>query len=202
MYTKYSYKIIEFLLRHWTEEYNINQLSRNLKISAGGVHKILKSLVDKGVAVRKERGNATYFSVNLNDKEARKLSELVLLDSKGRILDSNPQAKVYAGDLEKGSQLARAIMLFGSILEKKTQAKDVDVLFLVDKKNVRKVEEFCLELSSIRPKKVIPVIMTVDDFVRNLRKKDELVLEILHTGVVIHGEEAIVEALGRLSNGF
>lgn len=201
MYTKYTYKIIEFLLRHRTEEYNINQLSRSLKISPGGVHKILKSLVLKGVAIRKERGNATYYSVNLNDKEAKKLSELVLLESRGSILTSNPQAKVYATDLEKGSQFAKAIILFGSILDKKTQAKDIDVLFLTDKKKVKKVEDFCMELSTIRPKKVIPVIMTVDDFVRNLRKKDEVILEILRTGVVIHGEETIIEALGRLSDG-
>jgi len=195
MYSKNTFRVIEFLLRNRTSEFNVNQIAKDLKMSLGGVHKILKSLFTKGIVAKEELGNATYYSMNLQDKEAKKLSELVLIEAKTRLLNSNSRAKVYASDLEKAGNFAKAMILFGSILDVKAKARDVDVLFLVEKKDVKKVEDFCLEISAIRPKQVIPMIMTVGDFQRNLKKADKVVAEILRKGIVLAGEDVIVNSL-------
>lgn len=48
------------------------------------------------------------------------------------------------------------IIMFGSVLRKK-DFNDVDVLFLTDK--AKEVSQFCLNISKIRAKPVIPLIL-------------------------------------------
>ena len=72
-------KIIEFLFRNIPNRYNVNQLSRELKISVGSAYKILKSLEKKSVLVSLKIGNGIYYVLNLDNKEAENVTELVLI---------------------------------------------------------------------------------------------------------------------------
>ncbi len=193
MFSRNTFKIVDFLLRN-IQEYNINETARELKISVGSAHKILKSLEEDKVIKAKKLGNAIYYRLNLESKEARKLSELVLIDSKGRALDSNPQASIYAKDLQGAEGFTKAAALFGSIVDKK-QAKDIDVLFITKRNAVKRVENFCLRLSSLRMRKIAPLIMTSNDLKNNIKKRDKVILDIFKKGIIIYGEDKIVEIL-------
>jgi DNA-binding Lrp family transcriptional regulator len=194
MLPKNTSKIIEFLLRNIAQQYNINQIANELKISVGSSHKILKKLENEKFVKCKALGNAIYYSLDLENRQTRKVTELVLIESKNGALQKNSRAKVYAKDLQQAEQFSKTIILFGSILEQK-EPEDVDVLFLVHKGNVRKVEDLCLRLSSLKPKKIIPLIMTAKDFTNNLKTQDVVVLDILKKGVVLYGEDNLVNAL-------
>lgn len=195
MYSKNASRIIEFLLRHIPEEFNVNQIARQLQISAGGAHHILKKLQNKEILNRRKAGNAIYYKLNLENSETRKIGELLLIESAHHTISSNPAARIYASDLENVSRIAYATILFGSILTRKEHARDVDVFFLVDRKTISTIEKMCIDLAKVRTKTIHPLFMTRSDFKRNIAKKDAVTSEILRTGSVISGENEIIDVL-------
>jgi len=195
MFSKNTLRVVEFLLRSSMEQYNINQVAREVRISPAGSYKILKNLEKNGILVSKKLGNAIYYSLDLSRKETQSLCELVLIENRKRVLDSNSYAKVYAGDMKDAEKFSSILILFGSILENK-KFRDVDVLFIVTKKDVKKVNDFCLKLSSVRPRQVTPLMMTEGDLKNNIRNKDKVVLDILRKGVVLHGEDRLIKLIG------
>lgn len=195
MLSRNSMRIIEFLLRNPAKQYNINQIARELKISVGSVHKILKTLESKNIIYSQKMGNAIFYRLKLENRETQKICEIVLIESKNKRLSSNAVAKVYAKDLETFEK-ANAMILFGSILEKKERAGDVDVLFVIkNKEDVKRVNDFCLEMSKTKTKPIVPLIMTEKDLKENIKKKDKVVLDILKSGIVLFGEDSIVRAI-------
>ncbi len=193
MNMKNTSKILGFLLRN-RELYNINQIARTLNLSVGSAHKILKSLEERNVVNIKELGNASYYNLNFKSQEAVKLIELILIEEKNNLLKENKIAKVYVQDIEKFN--AKCIILFGSILYKEEQAKDVDVLFLIkSKEEVKQINKFCLEISKIRTKKVNPLILLEEDLIENIKNQNKAIIDIIKSGIILKGEETFVKII-------
>jgi len=187
-------KIVEFLFRNIPNRFNVNQISRELKISVGSAYKILKSLEKKSVLVSRKIGNGIYYVLNLDNKEAENITELVLIESRNKSLSKNSHASIYAKDFKDGEKLSKAIILFGSILERK-DTKDVDILFIIDKGKSKAVEDFCMKLSNLRPKRTNPLLMTMADFKKNIKKQDKVIADILKKGIILFGEDAVIDIL-------
>lgn len=197
MYSKNTLEIMEFLLRNYSSEYNVNQIARRLKISVGSAHGIVKDLEKRKVLDARELGNAIYYRINFNNSEARKLCEIILLKGKEEALRKNAFAKIYSREIEK-FRYAKIIVLFGSVLVKKEKAGDVDVLFVIDKKDAGKVNEFCIEVSKTKTKSIVPLIMTYADLRKNIAGNKEVIRDIVKKGVVLFGESLFVRATGGL----
>ena len=187
-------KIIEYLVRNIPQRFNINQIARALDISVGSAYKILKSLTEKEIVISQGMGNAIYYNLDFNNNETKNLAELVLIENRNKVLSRNPQALIYAKDLQEMDKFSKAIILFGSIL-KKRDAKDVDALFVINKDMAKRIEDFCLELSSLRPKKINPLIMAAEDLKKNIKKQDKVIINILRKGVILLGEQEIIKIL-------
>ena len=186
-------RILSFLLRN-REQYNINQIARALDLSVGSAHKILKTLEENSVINAKELGNAKYYSLNFENHEALKYCELILTEEKNNLLKENKTAKVYAQDLERYN--AEIIILFGSVLSKEEQARDIDVLFIIkNKKEIKDINKLCLEISKIRTKKINPLIMLKEDLTQNIKNKNKATIEIIKNGIVLKGEENFVKSI-------
>jgi len=191
MWSKNSFKIFEYLLRNPVQKFNVNQIAKNLKLSVGSAFKILKEYEKKGILSSEKLANSIFYQFNYKNKEARKICELMLINIKNNTLKRNHLAAIYADELIKLK--AEAILLFGSILTKKEQAKDVDVLVIIkNKSEIKRISNFCLELSKIKTRPIIPLILTEKDLIG---QKDKAILEILKTGIVLTGEELIIKAL-------
>ena len=100
-------------------------------------------------------------------------------------------SKIYAEEIKKFEH-AELIILFGSILNNK-DFNDVDVLFINNKP--KEVTKFCLNLSKIRTKPVVPLILKKEDFIKEIKSKKEVVLNIIKTGIILRGESVFLEAL-------
>ena len=187
MISKNPKKIILYLLRN-LELSNINQISRKLDISVGSAFKILKSLEEKNIVLPSYLGNAKYYQINLKNEEAKKLCELILLEEKRTL---KGYAKLYSDELQKFNE-AETIILFGSVLANK-DFNDVDVLFVANKP--KEVVKFCLELSKIRTKPVVPLILKKGDLIKEIKDKKEVVLNIIKTGIILKGESIFVEVI-------
>ncbi|MBU0535784.1 MAG: hypothetical protein KKE20_02380 [Nanoarchaeota archaeon] len=188
MIPKNTAKIIMFLLRNTDEKHNINQIAKSVDISVGSSFKILKELEKSRIVSPERIGNARYYTLNLDSKETIKLCELLILEEKRR-LTGHP--KLYCESLQEFDK-AELIILFGSILKKK-EFNDVDALFVTDK--VKEVTDFCLELSRIRTKPVVPLILRKKDLIKELKGRKEAIISIIKEGIVIKGESVFIEVI-------
>ncbi len=187
MIPKNTKKILLYLLRN-LEIINMNQISKTLNISVGSAFKILKRLEEEKIVLSKKLGNATFYQVNLDNDEALKVCELLLLEEK-RNLKGYP--KIYSDEI-KNFENAELIVIFGSILNNR-EFNDVDVLFITNR--IKEVSSFCLHVSKIRMKPIVPLILNRGDFIREIKNKKEAILHILKTGIILKGESVFLKVI-------
>ena len=189
MMPKNTIKIMNFLLKNVEGlGYNINQLSKLNGISVGSAFKILKTLEKDNIILRKKISNASHYKLNLNNPETIKLCEILLLTEK-RNLKGYP--KIYADEIIKFGD-AKIVIIFGSILKGK-EFNDIDVLFVTNQ--TKKVNDFCLEISKVRIKPVVPLIMGQEDLIKAMKQRKEAILDMMKNGVVLKGESIFVEVI-------
>ena len=92
---------------------------------------------------------------------------------------------------------AELIIIFGSVLRGK-EFNDVDVLFLTNQ--TKKVTDFCLEISKVRTKPVVPLIMKKEDLIKAMKNKKEAILSMIKEGVVLRGESIFVEVIKNVNS--
>ena len=187
MIPKNTKKIILYLLRN-LELVNINQISKILDISVGSAFKILKDLDKNDIVMSSNLGNAKFYQINLNNEETIKWCEIFLSEERRNL---KGYSKIYAEEIQKFEN-AELIILFGSALTHK-DFNDVDVLFVTNKP--KEVTKFCLNLSKIRIKPVVPLILRKEDLIKEIKDKKEVVLNILKTGIILSGESALLGVL-------
>lgn len=194
MISKNTAKVIRYLLRN-TERtgYNINQIAKAVKISLGSSFKILKDLEKDKIVIAQNIGNALYCTLNLDNPETVKLCELLILEEKRHLTG---YAKLYSESLQEFDK-AELIILFGSVLAKR-EFNDVDVLFVTNK--VKEVNRFCLEMSKIRTKPVVPLILKKEDLVKEIKNRKEAILSIIKEGIVLKGESVFVDVIKNAKN--
>jgi len=184
-------RVMDFLVRNFKERNSINQIAKRLKLSPMGAYKILKKL-EMANAIKAEKiGNAVYYRANLDEEIGRKLAEFVLVQSEF----NNTFAKVYADDLKKLKDVALSCILYGSILKVGKEAKDVDALIIIEKKNYKKVSNKLADIQQIATKRIHDIRMTKEDLAKNLKKGNEAMIDMLSYGQVLWGADIIVEAI-------
>lgn|SRR3989338_3222958 len=189
MIPKNTAKIIRLLLKNIDKNgYNINQIARSIHISVGSSFKILKELEKNKIATSQVIGNGAYYHLNLDNPETIKLCEFLLLEEKRQL---KGYAKLYSESLQEFKK-AELIMLFGSILTKK-EFNDIDVLFIT--KNPKEVSDFCLELSKIRTKPLVPLILKKEGMIKELRNKNEAIISLIKEGIILKGESIFLEVI-------
>lgn len=194
MIPKNTASVIMYLLRNIGDfGYNINQIAKLNKISVGSAFKILKDLEKDKIIIKKEISNASHYRLNFDNQETIKLCELLLLAEK-RNLEGH--VKIYADEIVNYED-AELIIIFGSVLRGK-EFNDVDVLFLTNQ--VKKVNDFCLEISKVRTKPVVPLIMNEEDLVREMKNKNEAILGMVKEGIVLKGESIFVEVVKNVNS--
>ena len=187
MIPKNTKKIILYLLRN-LELVNINQISKKLNISVGSAFKILKDLEKNNLVLSSNLGNAKFYQINLNNEETIRWCEILLSEERRNL---KGYSKIYAEEIQKFEH-AELIILFGSVLNNK-DFNDVDVLFITNKP--KEVTKFCLNLLKIRTKPVVPLILKKEDLLNEIKKKKEVVLNILKTGIILRGESVFIEVV-------
>ena len=187
MVPKNTKKIMLYLLRN-LELVNINQISKRINISVGSAFKILRELKKNNLVLSSDLGNAKFYQINLNNEETIKWCEILLSEERRNL---KGYSKIYSEEIQK-FEYAEIIILFGSILNNKN-FNDVDVLFITNKP--KKVTKFCLNISKIRTKPVVPLILKKENLIKEIKDKKEVILNILKTGIILKGEFALLKIL-------
>src|SRR3989344_4686252 len=194
MIPKNTATVVMFLLRNTDKfGYNINQIAKLNKISVGSAFKILKELEKDKLIIKNEISNASHYTLNFNSPETTKLCEFLLLAEK-RYLKG--YTKLYADELIKFKD-AEMMVIFGSVLRGK-EFNDVDVLFITNQ--VKKVNNFCLEISKVKTKPVVPLIMKQEDLIKALKQKKEAIINMIKEGIVLKGESLFLEVMKNVNS--
>lgn len=188
--TKNEAGALEFLTRNFSGDYSINQLARELGLSPSGTHKILKKLEKHGLLIQKKIGNGLFYKINFSSQDALDACRFALIEKK-----LTPYVKVWTKDLEVLREKTELALLFGSLLTKGKEARDVDVLLVFERRNIIAVESIIEKINKLKPKKIHAVYQTKEDFIKNIKNRDSAILNEIKTGVVLWGRDFFLEAI-------
>lgn len=182
-------KMISFLVRNFLERLSINQLAERINMTPKGAHKLLKRLEQEGVVKPQKMGNAIFYTFNFASDFARKKAELSLFEQ-----PKLPYARAQAKDLERIKPFALSAVLFGSVLQGE-KAKDIDVLIIIKENSYKEFNKALDELQRFKSKHIQVILQNPDDFIKNLKKQDAVILNAIKTGNVLWGHEIIVNSI-------
>ena len=185
--TKAEMDIVLKLVKSPEVDYNANNLAKVVGITAMGALKILKRLEAESILKSKKIGKAVIYRVNTESSYARRYVELILSRES---LHANPPVKRWIEELRKIKNVD-IIVLFGSVLEK-SNPNDIDVLLITDQKRFPKLQQEIKELNEINIKKIHPMYQTYHDIIKNIKRRDNPLLNAIK-GIIVIGEEKFME---------
>ena len=183
---------LKLIFTDFLTHYNSYNIKEKLGLSNAGSLKLLRSLHDKNLLTSEKMGNAIFYKPNLESSYLIKLLELIFLDYSN--LSSFVKGCIY--DLNSLSPHTKAIFLFGSILRKGKEARDVDVCFILkESEDYKLLQRMIKEMNEKNRLKIDPLYLTEQDFEKKLIEKDKPLIEIVKSCVVVHGHELFVGVL-------
>ena len=181
-------EIIKILFKDFLNVYNSRSISKIAGVSHAGAFKILKRLEKRNIVSSAKIGKAIIYSLNLENPIAIREIEMIL----------TIEAQSYKRWIEEFAGLkdkSLFAILFGSVIRNEKEAKDIDLLVVVDKDNYQEIRKIINERNKILAKKVHLIIQSMKDFKKDVKTKNKAILEILKNGIVLFGQENIIKAM-------
>jgi predicted nucleotidyltransferase len=198
-------KIAEAFASNPFERHNINEIARLANVSPSTSFRLLKDLEKEKAVISKREANSIFYKLNFKNPFSRKLCELISLDKRSIFMRGNPDIASLVKDLKEKLRIdIKSLVLFGSAAREEEKPRDVDILLIFPngtelKKEIKEVERNIKEIEKIHTKKISPLYMTKEDFVKNLRKGNPTAVNIVKEGIIIDGEESFWKCVGELS---
>lgn len=181
-------KIVLRIFKNPEVDYNANSIAKHIEISSMGALKIVKRLQKENILTSKKLGKAIFYKLNNNDYTKQYIKFLLKRESES----STSYIKKWINEIKKIKSADSAI-LFGSILKKHKEAKDIDVLLITNKRKILKLKKEIEEINLINTKRLHPIYQTKEDIIKNI-KKDKILLNAIK-GIVVFGEDLIIKLL-------
>ena len=190
--TKNGKAALKVIFTDFLSNFNSYNIKDKLGISNAGSLKLLRSLNKKNLLTSEKIGNAIIYKPNLNNRYLLKLLELIFLDDGD--LSSFVRGWIY--DLRSFAAMTRAIFIYGSVLRKEKEARDVDVCFVLKSHDTyAKAQAKVNEMNKTNRLKMHPLYLTTRDFEEKLAQKDSALVEMVKSCIVVHGQEVFVGVL-------
>lgn len=181
-------EILKILFKEFKESYNSRSISKKIGMSHVGAFKILKKLEGRKIVLGKRIGKAVIYTLNLNNPMTFREIEMLL----------TLEAQKYGRWLEEFSGLKEEtdfVILFGSVIRNEKEAKDIDILIVSKRNNILRTKKLIEEKNEIASKKLHALFQTKEDFFKDLKNKNKVMLEIIKTGIVLFGQENLTKYL-------
>ena len=135
-------------------------------------------------------GKAKFYKLNLENDYVREYVKFLL---KREAEHAHPYVKVWIEDIRK-IKSADAAILFGSVLKKHREARDIDIVIIIEPKKFKKVQKEIEEINEMHTKRMHPIYMAKGDLAKNLKKGNEAMQEAIK-GIVVFGEDTIIKEI-------
>ena len=186
--TKKERETLLILFKDHTIFYNANSISKVLNISHVGAQKIFKRLLNENLVVSKTIGKSTTYKLNFNENYVGQLIAFLLADEANNF-------KRWKEEFKELFKKDRIVMLFGSTIKDYTHSHDIDLMIVLENKEIKEVNIALKKKEEILPKKLHAVKLTHQDLVDNLKRKDKAMVDIVKNAIILYGQEKYVEIL-------
>lgn len=189
--TKKEQEALLIIYKDITNFYNANSLSKELVITQVGTMKLLKRFEKNNILLSKKIGKSIVYKVNIADEFVQKLIAFALIN------EANKYAR-WKDEFKSLYEKDRILLFYGSASRNYSNAKDIDIFIVIDKKSFSEVSKKLEKIQSILPKKLHAIKATKEDLVKNISDNNKSMVEILKTSIVLYGYDEYMEVV----NGF
>ncbi len=186
--TKKERETLLILFKDYTTFYNANSISKVLNISHVGAQKIFKRLLHENLVVSKTIGKSITYKLNFNEAYVSQLIAFLLADEANNF-------KRWKEEFKELFKKDRIVMLFGSVIKDYTHARDIDLMIVLENKDLKEVNDIIKKKEEILPKKLHAIKLNHHDLLENLKKKDKAFVDIIKNAIILYGQDKYVEAL-------
>ncbi len=183
--TKKERETLLILFKDFTSYYNANSISKVLNISHVGAQKIFKRLLHDNLVVSKTIGKSIIYKLNFNEDYVSPLITFLLTDEANNF-------KRWKEEFKELFTKDRIVMLFGSAIKDYAHAHDIDLMVVLENKDVKEVNEVLKKKEEILPKKLHAIKLSHQDLLDNLKKKDKPMVDIGKNAIILYGQEKYV----------
>ena len=191
--TQKERETVLILFKDYTTFYNANSVSKILNISHVGAQKIFKRLLRENVVISKTIGKSITYKLNFNNDYVSHLVSFLLADEANKF-------KRWKEEFKELFKKDRIIMLFGSTVKDYAHAHDIDLMIVIENKEVKEVNAFLKKKEEILPKKLHAIKLNRHDLLENLKKKDKAFVDIIKNAIILYGQEKYVEILKNVTS--
>jgi len=184
-------KAILRVYKDFTNFYNANSLSKTIGITQVGTMKILKRLEKASVMTSKRIGKSLVYKINVSGDFAQRVVGFVLANE-------SSDYERWKEEFKPVYKLSKTVLFYGSASRNYPSSRDIDLMVIQDKDNMKETSNVLQEIQSLLPKKIHAIQATRDDLIKNLKNHNEAMIEIVKTAIVLHGYDEYMEVL----NGF
>jgi len=190
--TENGKKALKLIFTDFLMSYNSYNLKDKLGLSNAGSLKLLRKLKEKNLLVSEKMGNAIFYKLNLNNNYLLKLLELIFMEYSGL----SSYTKGWIEDLKAFIPLTKAIILFGSVLKKDGNARDVDVCFVLrNAVDYNKIQSLGRKINENSRLHIHPLYITEKGLERKLKERDKPLVEMVKSCVIVHGHGLFVRVM-------
>ena len=192
--TKKESEILLYLFKDFSNNYNANSLSKKIGITPRGALKMLKNLKSQNILTSREFGKAVFYKINFGDEYIIKLMSILLME------EAREKASRWLSEFKELLECVDIAIIFGSIIRNPKAANDIDLLIVFKKERYNIIERRINQKREISSKAIHVVKQTPDDLIKNLKKKDEVVLNIIKNSYVLQGYEKLVKIIENVTS--
>jgi len=189
--TKKEQEALLLIYKAVSHFYNANSLSKELEITQVGTMKLLKRFEKNNILIIKKIGKSVIYRINIGEEFVKKLLAFTLINEATKYQRWKDEFKSIYENIE-------ILLFYGSASRNYAQAKDIDIFIVLDKKRIDEVDKQLDKIQGLLPKKLHIIKATKEDFIRNIKDKNESMLEIVKTSIVLFGYDNYAEVI----NGF
>ena len=181
------------LFKDFTTFYNANFISKILGISHVGAQKIFKRLYNNNILTSKKIAKSIVYKLKLDDDYVNKFISFLLVDEANKF-------KRWKEEFKDLFKKGRIILMFGSVIKNYDKARDIDIMIVIDKKDIKEINKILKEKEKILPKKIHAIKLTHNDLLENIKNKDKAIIDIVKNAIVIYGEDKYVEIIKNVAS--
>lgn len=182
-------KVLLLICKDFATDYNANTIATKLGITRRGALNIVKTLLKEELVMSRQYGKAMFYKVNSTSSYTKEILKTILAT------EARQQAKRWMDQFEKLFHLTEGIIIFGSAVRNYTQAQDIDLVIVLNKKNISMAQQMVKVENNTSLKPLHVVWQSRLDFIKNISKSDPVLLNALKYGYVLHGNELVLKAI-------
>ena len=174
------------IFKDFTSYYNAHSISKILNISHVGAQKIFKRLLNERLVVSKRIGKSIIYTPDFGNDYLVQLLTFLLADEANNFKRWKEEFKELDG---------RIVMMFGSAIKNYAQARDIDIMVVIKKSEIKWINTILKKKEEMLPKKFHAIKLTHQDLLENIKKKDKAMVDIIKNAIILFGQREYVDIL-------